>query len=40
MAPGGRLRLVLAFTFGGGRITGIDVIADPERLRDVRITVL
>ncbi|NUS09967.1 MAG: sigma-70 family RNA polymerase sigma factor [Streptomyces sp.] len=40
MAPNGRLRLVLAFGFSGGRITSIDVIADPERLRDVRIAVL
>ncbi|MFI0943896.1 sigma-70 family RNA polymerase sigma factor [Streptomyces sp. NPDC021020] len=45
MAPAGRLRLVLAFTFapedaaGAGRITAIDVIADPERLREVTITV-
>jgi RNA polymerase sigma-70 factor (ECF subfamily) len=40
MAPAGRLRLVLAFTFADGVISSIDVIADPERLRDVRIEVL
>ncbi|WP_031524556.1 sigma-70 family RNA polymerase sigma factor [Streptomyces sp. NRRL F-5123] len=46
MAPAGRLRLVLAFTFaeepagGTGLVTAIDVIADPERLREVTITVL
>ncbi|MFI0900823.1 sigma-70 family RNA polymerase sigma factor [Streptomyces sp. NPDC020983] len=44
MAPAGRLRLVLAFTFaddpaGASRITAIDVIADPDRLRGVTITV-
>ena len=33
MAEYGRLRLALAFTFGtDGRITRIDVTADPERL--------
>ncbi|SHN14182.1 sigma-70 family RNA polymerase sigma factor [Actinacidiphila paucisporea] len=40
MAPAGRLRLVLAFTFADGVISGIDVVADPERLRGVRIEVL
>ncbi|WP_392673291.1 sigma-70 family RNA polymerase sigma factor [Streptomyces sp. LN785] len=40
MAPGGRLFLVLAFTITDGVITGIDVIADPERLRRVDIAVL
>ncbi|MFG1810944.1 sigma-70 family RNA polymerase sigma factor [Streptomyces sp. NPDC049040] len=40
MAPYGRLRLVLAFTFAGGLITGIDVVADQDRLRDVTIEVL
>ncbi|WUH91790.1 sigma-70 family RNA polymerase sigma factor [Streptomyces sp. NBC_00433] len=40
MAPAGRLRLVLVFSFSGGVISGIDVVADPERLRGVRIEVL
>ena len=31
--PGGELRVVWAFTVGGGRIAAIDLIADPERLR-------
>lgn len=31
-APGGRLRTVFSFTIADGRITAIDVIADPERL--------
>jgi RNA polymerase sigma-70 factor (ECF subfamily) len=40
MAPRGRLRLVLAFSIVGERITAIDVIADPARLREVEISVL
>jgi RNA polymerase sigma-70 factor (ECF subfamily) len=40
-APGGRLQAVLALTVGpAGRVTGIDVIADPDRLRRVRLAVL
>nr|WP_244202071.1 sigma-70 family RNA polymerase sigma factor [Streptomyces diastatochromogenes] len=38
MAPYGRLRVVLAFTFDdGGRITRIEVVAEPERLREIEI---
>lgn len=33
MAPGGELVLALSFTFDGDHITGIDVIADADRLR-------
>ena len=40
MAPLGRLFLVLSFTFGEAGITGIEVIAEPERLRRVEIAVL
>ncbi|EST37982.1 hypothetical protein N566_09875 [Streptomycetaceae bacterium MP113-05] len=41
MAVRGRLSLVLAFALGDDdRITAIDVIADPERLRALRIDVL
>ncbi|MGW4565912.1 sigma-70 family RNA polymerase sigma factor [Streptomyces sp. NPDC004561] len=41
MAPYGRPRLVLAFTFGAdGRITRIDVVAEPERLRETEIAVV
>src|SRR5690242_13078711 len=43
MAPGGRLAGALAFTFaedGEGKITGIDVIADPERLAGLDLAVL
>ncbi|MEU9477582.1 sigma-70 family RNA polymerase sigma factor [Streptomyces sp. NPDC048191] len=40
MAPYGRPRLVLAFAFGtGGRITRIDVVAEPGRLRGTEIAV-
>jgi len=40
MAPGGRLVVALAFTFAEDRITGIDVIADLERLAGLDIAVL
>ncbi|HEY9410216.1 MAG TPA: sigma-70 family RNA polymerase sigma factor [Jiangellaceae bacterium] len=40
MAPRGRLSLVLGFTFAHGMITEIDVIAEPDRLRQVEIAVL
>ncbi|OLZ67444.1 RNA polymerase subunit sigma-70 [Streptomyces sp. IMTB 2501] len=41
MAPYGRPRLVLAFGFGtDGRITRIDVVAEPERLRGTEIAVV
>ncbi|MEU6852509.1 sigma-70 family RNA polymerase sigma factor [Actinacidiphila alni] len=40
MAPLGRLAVVLDFTVVAGRITAIDVIADPGRLRTVTVAVL
>jgi hypothetical protein len=40
MAPGGRLRLVLTFTVADGLISGIEVIAEPERLDRLDIAVL
>ncbi|MGW7267580.1 sigma factor-like helix-turn-helix DNA-binding protein [Streptomyces sp. NPDC054842] len=40
MAPLGRLRLVLAFTVTDAGITEIDVIAEPDRLREVDLAVL
>ncbi|TGN78168.1 sigma-70 family RNA polymerase sigma factor [Streptomyces bauhiniae] len=41
MAPHGRLALVLAFTFAAdGRITGIEVVADRERLAALEIAPL
>jgi RNA polymerase sigma factor (sigma-70 family) len=40
-APGGRLQVVLALTVSAARrITAIDVIADPDRLRRLRLAVL
>jgi RNA polymerase sigma-70 factor, ECF subfamily len=40
MAPGGRLVVALAFTFSEDKISGIDVIADPERLASLDLAVL
>jgi len=40
MADRGRLILVLAFTIGGGKISRIDVIADPARLEELDLAVL
>ena len=39
-APAGRLQVVLALTVRGRRISAIDVIADPERLRALELAVL
>jgi hypothetical protein len=40
-APAGRLQVVLALTVSAARrITAIDVIADPDRLRRLRLAVL
>jgi len=40
VAPYGRLWLVLAFTIRQGRVVEIDVVADPERLRELDLGVL
>jgi RNA polymerase sigma factor (sigma-70 family) len=40
MAPRGRLILVLAFAIGDGKISRIDVIADPARLEELDLAVL
>jgi RNA polymerase sigma-70 factor (ECF subfamily) len=40
VAPGGRLLLVLAFNVKGEKIVEIDVIADPERLRQLDVAIL
>jgi hypothetical protein len=37
--PRGSLRVVQAFTTAGGRITGIEPIADPERVRELDLVV-
>jgi hypothetical protein len=39
-APGGRPRVVFAFTITRGRIVEIDLVADPERLRLLDLAVL
>jgi RNA polymerase sigma-70 factor, ECF subfamily len=38
-APRGRLRLVLAFSYEGDRISGIDIIADRDRLDALELAV-
>jgi RNA polymerase sigma-70 factor, ECF subfamily len=40
VAPRGRLLMVLGFTIRGGKIVEIDAIADPERLRQLDLTLL
>jgi RNA polymerase sigma-70 factor (ECF subfamily) len=37
---GGRARIALHLTITGGRITGIDTVAEPERLRELDVVVL
>ena len=39
-APGGRPRVVFGFTIRHGRIVEIDILADPERLRQIDLAVL
>ncbi|MCE9669827.1 sigma-70 family RNA polymerase sigma factor [Myxococcus stipitatus] len=40
VAPGGRLLLVLRFTFDADRITGMDVIGGPRHLRGPRLALI
>jgi RNA polymerase sigma-70 factor (ECF subfamily) len=40
LAPRGRLLRALSFSFAGDRITGIEVIVDPARLRGLELAVL
>ena len=40
VAPRGRLFRVLSFTITSGKIVEIDVVADPERLRQLELAVL
>jgi RNA polymerase sigma-70 factor (ECF subfamily) len=37
---GGRPRVVFAFTITDGRVVGIDLLADPERLSALELTLL
>jgi RNA polymerase sigma-70 factor (ECF subfamily) len=39
-APGGRPRVVWGFTIVDGKVVGIDMVADPDRLRDLDLTIL
>jgi RNA polymerase sigma-70 factor (ECF subfamily) len=39
-AQGGRPRVVFGFTIAGGKIVGIDVLADPARLRRLDVALL
>jgi RNA polymerase sigma factor (sigma-70 family) len=39
-APGGETRAVFGFTISGGKIVGIELIADPERIRQLDVTIL
>jgi ketosteroid isomerase-like protein len=40
VAPRGRLQLAIAVTIDDGRITGYELIADPARLRRLRLAAL
>jgi RNA polymerase sigma-70 factor, ECF subfamily len=40
MAPRGRLARAIVFTFSGDRVSHIEVIADPERLRRLHVAVV
>ena len=40
VAPDGKAFSVMAFTVAGGKIVAIDVLADPERLADLDLSVL
>jgi RNA polymerase sigma-70 factor (ECF subfamily) len=39
-APGGKPRVVIGFTMAGGKIVAIDLLADPERLRQLDLFVI
>jgi len=39
-APGGRTRVVFSFTITGGKIVKIEMLADPEHLRRLDLTIL
>jgi RNA polymerase sigma factor (sigma-70 family) len=40
VAPSGQLTIALTFSFGRGKITEIEVIADPERLGELDVAIL
>ena len=39
-APGGEPRVVFSFTIADGKIVGIDLLAEPERLRALDVVIL
>jgi RNA polymerase sigma-70 factor (ECF subfamily) len=39
-APGGQPGVVFRFTLAGGKIAAIDLIADPERIRQLDVVIL
>ena len=39
-APGGRPRVAFGFTIMGGKIVAIDLVPDPERLRQLDLAIL
>jgi hypothetical protein len=39
-APGGRPRVVFAFAMRSGKIVAIDMVAEPERLHQLDLTIL
>ena len=39
-APGGMPKVVFEFTVIDGKIVGIDMVADPERISELRLTML
>ncbi len=40
VAPGGKLRIAFSFTIVSGKIAALDLIADPERLQQLEVTLL
>jgi RNA polymerase sigma factor (sigma-70 family) len=40
LAPGGRLRRVLSFTFKDGKITEVRITSDPSRLREIEVAAI
>ena len=39
-APGGKARVVFDFKIANGKIVGIDILADPERLGKLELAIL
>ena len=39
-SQGGQPRVVFGFTVTGGRITGIELLGDPDRLRQIDVALL